>query len=54
MTGLQAIKDAVEEWHCDCNGASPPKFILKLCHVVFRLNKEVFNFKKGTWEHEGF
>lgn len=64
MTGLEAIKQAVTNWwvnkynNIDLRDGNrsieAPPYINKLCHVVYRLKREVFDLKKGIWEYEGF
>lgn len=57
MTSIKAMKEAVEFWwqHSPVTElGNPPPFILQICHVIYKLKRDVFNFVKGTWEYEGF
>ena len=62
MTGVEAMKEAVISWRLDMfeHGFSlafiknnQPAWVKKLCHVVYRLKREVFNIDTCTWEYEG-
>lgn len=57
MTSVQAMKESVEFWWKNAQVielSNPPPFVTKLCHVIYKLKRDVFNFVKGTWEYEGF
>ncbi len=57
MTSVQAMRDAVYFWwqHAPLTALEkPPEWIMRLCHVVYKLRRLVFNFKSGAWEDEGF
>jgi hypothetical protein len=57
ITGVDALKLAVEYWHkryLVSSKSDIPPYVNKLCHIIYKLKKEVFNFESGTWEYEGF
>jgi len=57
MTGVDAIKEAVSFYHriLWVSVDHIPPYIHKLCDVVYKLRREVFNWNRGMWEDdEGF
>lgn len=57
MTSVEAMKSAVYFWwqHAPVTElGKPPQFVTKLCHVIYKLTRLVFNNKTGVWEDEGF
>lgn len=53
-TNVEPIKRAVEYWRYDFGEhCRPPSYIHYLCHIIFKLKNEVFNFDTGIWEYEG-
>lgn len=57
MTSVDAMKAAVHFWWQNAPVTeldNPPQFIHQICHVIYKLKRDVFNYVNGTWEYEGF